>query len=319
DMVEESRDAGVDEAPVVEVEQPPRKGEKYVDNPEWLAEEIAAEKTAREALARNNAPTEPDQSGYVPGYRDRLGIGLSPLAPQLGAIAPASITPSPGAEDPSGGYKFAFHGYLQAGLRAGIGSRPEAVDGQKTTTLHGDPLVPGAAYGWFEHTMTVPTPWAQLNFEFGNEVLRTTAILGAWSLGQADEASGYFQGPAQLGFNSAFVTFTPKTSPVGLKIDAGVFAERYGAMGEFDSGAYGVSLIAAIYGMGATATVVFPFDNDVTISTEAGFKGDLNTPPVGLVADQSNEMARPIEGSTYAAHGHLSFDFDHRLEVAGHA
>jgi hypothetical protein len=296
-----------------------RVGSKYIDNPQWLTKKMAAEEKARSTATEEETSVEPDRPGYLPGYRRQLGVGLSPSAPQMGAVLPATTTPSMGAREPSEGFTFGFHGYLQGGLRAGIGSRENALEGQQSTTFHGDPLVPGAAYGWFEHTMTVPTPWAQLNFDFGNDVVRATAILGAWSLSEADEASGYFQGPSQLGFNNAFLTFTPKTGPVGVEVNAGVFSERYGAMGQNDAGAYGVSLIAAIYGMGATATVTLPFENEVTITSEAGFKSDLNTPPVGLAADQSNEMARPVEGSTYAAHGHLSFDFNRSLEITGHA
>ncbi len=312
-------------APVLHAEE--KQGSEFVDNPEWLSLELEEERRekaeAEERLRVSRSEDisvveEPVEVGYVPGYRTQLGVGLSPLAPQLAPVNPASVTPSMGSEALPEKFSFEFHGYIQGGVRVGIGQREDSLEGQKNTTLHGDPLVPGAAYGWFDHTNTVPYPWAQLNFQFGNDVVRATAILGAWSFSQVDEAAGYFQVPAQLGFNDAYLTFTPRMGAAKLEIDVGAFQERYGAMGDNNAGYYGVPLIASIYGMGTTASLLLPFDNDVTISLEAGFKGDFNSAPVYMVSDQSNEFARAIEGSTYAAHGHLSFDFNHDVAVTGH-
>jgi len=297
-------------------------GDEFVDNPDWLEKKIRAEKKAakkaREEAAQSARGDSLASPGYIPGYQTQLGVGLSPLAPQGNLLAPAGTTPSFGARDSDEGYRFKFHGYIQSGLRASIGSREDALSGQSKTTIHGDPIVPGAAFGWFEHTGVVPTPWAQLNFEFGNDRIRATAILGAFSFSQSDEAAGYFQAPAQLGFFDAFLTYTPDLGPVGFEVRAGVFNERYGSMGEYDTGPYQVSFIGQVLGSGATATLSLPYDNGWTVTAEAGFKGDYNTPPVGIVSDQSNEYARPIEGSTFAGHGHLTFDYEKQIEVTAH-
>jgi len=296
-----------------------KKGAEFKDNPEWLTAEEDAKRKAAEEQAAKERGDDKRYARYLAGYRRSGGIGLSPLLPQNSVVVPGLVTPPAGGSVPTRQFQFDFHGYLQAGLRAGIGTRDEATVGQRTTTLHGDPAVVGGAFGWFEHTNTVPVPWAQMNFEFGNDVVRATAILGAWSLTQSDEAAGYFQAPSKLGFYDAYLTYTPRTGPVGLRLNAGVFNERYGGMSEYHAGAYGVSLIAQIYGMGAAATVTLPFENDVTIITEASVKGDFNKAESDLVLDQSNEYAPVIEGSTYAAHGHLSFDFDGKAMVTGHA
>ncbi len=294
-----------------------RVGEEYRDNPEWLLEQ---ERKAAEAKAASvEKGDREDGVGYVPGYRRSAGLGLSPLSAQRVSVIPGGITPKMGAPSATEDFRFDFHGYLQGGLRAGFGKRPNALEGQKTTTLHADPLVPGGAFGWFDHTNTVPVPWAQMNFEFGNDVVRATAVLAAWSFSQADEAQGYFQPPSKLGFNDAFITYTPKTDPVGLRINAGVYNEAYGNMAEYHAGAYGVSLMGVIYGVGTTGTVILPYENDVTLTIEGGFKGDFNRPPADLVLDQSNEFTPAIEGSTYAAHGHLALDFDRWVEVTGHS
>src|SRR5690606_23883553 len=189
-----------------------------------------------------------------------------------------------------------------------------AFEGQKVTTYHADPVVVGGAFGWFDHTNTVPVPWAQLNFEFGSDTVRAVAVLGAWSFTEADEASGYFQPPSKLGFNDAYLEYTPEIGAAHLRIATGVFSESYGHMAEYHAGAYGASLIGVIYGLGATGTLTLPYENDVTVTLEGGVKGDFNRAPPDLVLDQSNEFTPAIEGSTYAAHGHLSFDFDRWVE-----
>ncbi len=294
-------------------------GAAYRDNPAWLADQLDAEKKAAEQAELDAEGDEKAAARYLPGYRHSAGVGLSPLAPQQQSVVPGGVTPVMGAPVGVGDLTFEFHGYLQAGLRAGIGERDQAYEGQQETTLHGDPVVPGSAFGWFDHTNTVPVPWAQLNFSVGNDVLEATAILGAWSMSESDQAAGYFQPPAQLGFYDAYLTYTPDIAPVGLRLQAGVFNERYGGMAKYSSGAYGAALIAQIYGVGAASTVTLPFENDVTLTLEGGFKGDFNNAPAELVLDQSKEFAPVVEGSTYAAHGHVAFDFDTWVELTGHA
>ncbi len=290
-------------------------GAEFRNNPPWLVENIRA----REAdQAAEESGDEKNTPGYLPGYRNSAGLGLSPLLPQQGTVLPGGVAPAMGAPTEPGNLRFDFHGYLQAGLRAGIGERANSSDGQQTTTLHGDPVVAGGAFGWFEHTNTAPVPWSQLNFSFGNDTVQAHAILAAWSMTASDEAAGYFQPPSKLWFNNAYLSYTPETGPVGLAINAGVFTERYGAMAEYHSGAYGAALIAQIYGMGASSTVTLPFENEVTVTIEGSFKGDFNTAPPELVLDQSNEFTPTIEGSTYAAHGHLALDFDGWVELTGH-
>jgi hypothetical protein len=303
-------------SPKAKAESEVRVGAQFVDNPDWLEAELKAETPAK---SDEPAPDELEEPGYLPGYAKPYGVGLSAHVPQVSSPVPGGITPAFGAPKASDELRFDFHGYIQAGLRAGIGQRDDALDGQKKTTLHADPLIAGGTFGWFDHSNTMPTPWGQLTFSLGNDTVRATAIIGAWSFGEADEASGYFQAPSKVWFNDAYLTFTPDTGPVGLRFDIGVFPDRYGAMAEYDLGAYGAPLIAAIYGIGATGNVRLPFDNDVTITVEGGAKGDMNQAPIEIIPDQSNEFARSVEGSTYAAHGHVSFDFAERIEVAGHA
>lgn len=259
-----------------------------------------------------------DHAGYLPGYRQTPALGLSPYVPQQFASLPGGVTPQFGAPVADGTWRFDFHGYLQQPFVAGIGEREQAFIGQKTTTIHGDPVVAGGSYGFFDHSQTVPTPWAQLNFYYGNDVVKVTTIIGAWSNGQSQYSAGYYQPPSQVWFNDVFLTYAPDIGPVGLSILIGAYPDRYGPMAKYTSGAYGVAFLGQLNGVGTTGTLSFPFENGVTLSLEGGFKGDFNKTPVGIVPDPSNEFAREAEGSTWGVHEHLTLDYQDVLRVSGH-
>jgi hypothetical protein len=288
-----------------------REGAEFIDTP---GDAKTSEETPSDAA--NDAKRT---SGYVPGYRGVTGVGLSPHAPQRFSSLPGGLTPSFGSPVPSRAFRFDFHGYLQVPMRLSIGKRERPTGDQKSTTFHGDPVVAGGSYGWFDHTRTVPTPWVQLNFSYGNEDVTATAIVGAWNIGESMEAAGYFQPPSQVWINDAFLTFSPRVHDViRLKLDVGAFPDRYGAMAEYENGAYGTPLIAQIDGIGTTLRVDLPFEYDIDVHLEAGFKGDLDRVPVGVVPDASNEYARPEEGSTYAAHAHVGAGWKQTVSLALH-
>jgi len=277
---------------------PTREGAEFLDPPDGAA-----------ASAPQEVPKDDKTApGYVSGYRRTLSVGMSPHAPQ-GYISVPGVTPSFSSPTPDKGARFEFHGYLQAPIRVGIGDRQSAAPGQSSTTLHGDPLVAGGAWGWFDHTATVPGPWAQLNFLYGDDVVQATAIIGAWNLSESMTASTYFQAPSQVGFKDVFVTYKPKTGPISTKLMVGVYPERYGAMAQYTTGAFGTALIGTIFGMGTTATVLFPFEHDLDLKIEGGLKGDLNHPPVGLIPEPSNDFASSVQGSTFAGHLHASLGY----------
>ncbi len=258
------------------------------------------------------APTEDERKepGYMPGYRREAQISLPATSLQFSTVLPTGITPQSTAVSPSSHeFKMQFSGYLQGGLRAGIGHRDNANSQQHSMTLHADPVVAGASYGWFDHTNIVPGPWAQLNFKYGNDVVSANAVIGAWGTTEAMNAGGNFMPNVQQWFTDAYLSYTPKVAPVNLTVKAGVYRERYGSMGQYTDGVYGVPTIAVINGVGSTTTIELPFEGDFTVRAEAGLKGTFNRAMPGLVPEGSNENARPIEGSTYAAHGHLGFGY----------
>jgi hypothetical protein len=280
-------------------------GGEFVDMPE-------------QAGAAKAAPADEKKgAGYLSGYRRHEALGLSPFAPQ-GYVGSAALAPPYGAPLADQAMRLSFTGYLMAPLRMGIGTRDTTAPGQSKTTLHGDPLVAGGSYGWFDMVPVVPGPWAQLNFAYGNDVVTANTVIGAWNLGESMGASGYWQAPSQVWFNDAFLKITPKTGPVGVTILAGVFPDRYGAMAEYSSGAYSTPLIATMRGIGTTATALLPFEYDLDLKLEAGFKGDLNHPPVGLIPAPSNDFASAAQGATFAYHAHANLGYQDTVALGTH-
>ncbi len=283
------------------------EGWEFKDTPSVAGTAASATGQAAEPAT---PPDEREKPGYLPGYRRQIGLSLSPHVPLAPVSMPGTLQPAfaaPNFSSSSIGYE--LHGYMQQPLRASFGERTGPFRGQSKTTIHGDPVVPGANYGWFEHTMTVPTPWAHLGFTVGNRTVKATIQVGSWSPTESDEAAGYFRVPSKVWFNTAFLTYTPDVSPVILRITAGAYPERYGAMSRWTQGAYATSVIGTVFGSGSTATVELPFEGDWTAKLEGGFKGDFNRVPMGLYPNGSNEWARPWYGSTYAAHGHFGVNY----------
>lgn len=273
-------------------------GSEFLDPPREQLEKEAADKPAPKDEKR--------AAGYIPGYRRIPSVGLSPHAPQNVPGLPGIITPSFGAPTAGSELRFEFHGYLATALRAGIGSRDDAIEGQKTTTLHADPIVAGAGYGWLEAANVVPGPWSQLTFQYGNDTVRATAIIGSWSLGRSQDAAGYTNTDAQIWINDAFLVYSPNVAPFGLAITAGAYADQYGQMAQYSNGQYGVPLMGSIRGVGVKSAFQIPLEGNVDVTAEGGFKGNIKRVPVGIALDQSTNYPVLDQGATYAAHGHLS-------------
>lgn len=280
-------------------------GQEFVDMPEG---EVPVEEV-----------DQSDRPAYVPGYRVAPSIGLSPYSPQQYLSLPGGTTPAFGAPVASDGFKFNFTGYLQQPVVVSIGERTQAFEGQKQTTLHGDPVVAGGSWGYFDHTNTVPSPWTQLNFHYGNSTVNATAIIGAWGIGQTQYAAGFYLVNSQVWASDAFLTYNPDIGPAGLTIRVGSYGDRYGAMSRWTTGAYAMSLMGELNGVGTTGTLSLPFVNGMTFTFETGFKGDFSRPPDDVIPDNSNEYPLVSMGSTYGAHAHLTASYEGRVTGGLHA
>lgn len=246
-------------------------------------EDDAAEDAAIEAL-RHQQPL--------------LGMGIG--VPEIGA-PPGRLGPAFGQTPVShGDWQFDFHGYLAVPMRMGINTREDSDSTEYKAVYHAPPLVPDYR-DRFEHTGVMPQPWTQLNFSYGNSKAVATIIIAAKTL---SSAAGYFNPPDHIGINDAFVSFEPGLG-IGLEIDVGGFANRYGGMGEHDLGRYDTPIIARVGGVGETARVRVPLGVELSFLAEHGVMGQFDGVQLGVESAGWSDSDDPNVGTTFAHHGHL--------------
>jgi hypothetical protein len=257
------------------------------------------------------AKTPAGEPAQAPAYADtspakpQSMLSMDPAAPELSSL-PAGVTPAFGAvaTRPSD-WRFDFHGLLFVPLRVGFNTRLSPAPGQSTTVLHTPPIIPGD-FQSFGYTNVLPDPWAQVNFSYGNRDVTATIIIAARSI---SEGNAYFNPPDQLGINDAFVTFRQlHTERLRLKLDVGAFSNRYGNMGEYDSGRYGTPVIARIGGVGATETAVYDV-GPATVLGEIGLMGQLNKAPLGVEPAGWNGYLDPNAGTSFVPHLHAGVSY----------
>lgn len=273
----------------------------YAEEPPSVeAQEVAAK------AAEDDAMPPP---GYLPGRRERQGLGLSPHAPGQQTVLPGGIAPAFGAPlRPNEGAKFDFQGHLQAGARVGFNGRKNPTDEQSETVWHGDPIVPRGNV--FENTNSVPYSWAELRFSYSTPAVTATVSLGAWAVSEAMTAAGSFMPNAQLWVRDAFLTYEPrKLDPVSLTFRVGVYEDRYGSMAQYSTGQYGAPLIATIAGVGETLTARLPLSKSLDLVLEHGIKSSLDRPPADVPTGPPNNWPKPWEGQTFVNHAHVGLDF----------
>lgn len=199
-------------------------------------------------------------------------------------------------------------------LRVGLNERKNPSKYQYKGVLHGAPLVPDE-YERFEHTGTVPQPWVQLAFSYGNSKAVATIIIAARSV---SNATGFFNPPTQIGINDAWITFTPGFDKLDLQVDVGGFSERYGAMGEYDLGRYDTPVIARLGGVGETARLRYPITPQLTFLAEHGVMGQLDKAPLGVEPAGWNSFADPNVATSFANHAHLGLALADRGRLGLH-
>jgi len=298
------------------------------------------------------------------------GLGINPNTPQLTggtnlntkeAEALTATTTSASADE----WKFDFHGYMRAPLRVSMG--PATPTSQPANTgpgcmadpactgsisgglqLHGFPRVPGANYVTWDYTNTVPGPWAQLNFSYGNSRAMMTIIVDSYS----QTSAGYRDLQAQQGIDQAFLTLNfPEAfgDRGGLVLNAGSFQNRYGTAGKYDGGMYETYLFGRTHVAGLTATAnidatpeigitieggggskieVIPFTNNQLFQVFKGAAGGNSTSMnqgfgyQNYLSDRDAEYlpyAGPVpQGSTFLAHGHIGASWRKMVTLGGH-
>jgi hypothetical protein len=256
--------------------------------------------------------------GYLPGHRERIGLGLSPHAPGEQSVLPGGIAPSFGAPHrPSEGAKFDFHGYLQVGARAGLGRRESPTGDQSSTTWHSDPLVPRGNV--FENTNNVPYTWTELKFSYSVPKLTGTVSLAAGVPSESLTAAGTFAPNQQMWIRDAFLTYVPTgLDPLKLSWNLGVYEDRYGAMAQYSNGQYGTPVVGAIGGVGETLSARLRLGRGLGLLVEHGFKGSLARPPAGVPTGPANNWPKPWEGQTFVHHAHVGLDVSGVIQPTFH-
>lgn len=269
----------------------------------------AADVDQEEDLDAGLDETPMPPKGYLPGHRERQGLGLSPHVPMQQSVLPAGVAPAFAAPlNPPMGSKLQFHGYLQGGGRVGFNSRREAREGQSERVWHGDPLVPRGNV--FENTNVVPYSWAELRFSYLTPSVSAHVSLGAWSFSESMQAAGYFQPNAQLWVRDAYLAYSPtKLGPVKLGAKVGVYEDNYGWMAQYSAGQYGAPLVATIPGVGETISAALPIGSDLVIDLEHGIKTQMTRPPADIPVGPTNNWAKPWEGQTLVNHLHLGAEY----------
>jgi hypothetical protein len=268
---------------------------------------VAAPRGARAADATAPAPA-PDTG--LPR------LGLDPGEPQVRSATPAipfGVQPAQSKE-----FVLDFHGYFLLPARLGVHRREVApgttpVPGQGSLVLHAPPLVPQDLRS-FAYTASLPAPWLQLNFVYGNETIAATAIIAGTS---ATDAAGYFNPVEQAGVSDAFLSLN-LTKKLGfpLRAHVGAYTGRYGAMGAYDAGRYGTPLIFRTNTIGETITAAYRFGNFLVMA-EQGLGGQIGRPPPGVVPGGWNDFAADV-GATFVSQGHLGVAYGQAGKLALH-
>ncbi len=275
----------------------------------------ASQKSGSDADASQTKPAK-KKSASRAAESNAASISLSPTAPQVSTL-PGSVTPGfeQAASVSPGDWKFDVHGLFLLPLAIGINSRENPWAGQKKTTLHSPPVTPEDREG-FNWTGVTPQPWVQMNFSYGNRDVTANVIVAARTV---TNANAYFNPPDYQGIADAFLTYRPPLArPINLTIDVGALTDRYGHMGEYDTGRYGQSLIARLSGVGTNVRAAIPA-GDVQLLIETGVMGQIGKAPLGVEPAGWNNFADANLGSTYAVHGHVGARFAKKAEIVGHA
>lgn len=129
--------------------------------------------------------------------------------------------------------------------------------------------MPDGNFTRWTFTNNIPGPWAELLFQYGNQQVTMTATIASYNI----TAGGWRELQDQQGIDRAFLTLKfPEAlgNLGGMRWDAGVFSNFYGAMGKYSGGMYETYLIGRTRVAGATATADIGLPNDWQLILEAG-------------------------------------------------
>jgi hypothetical protein len=240
-------------------------------------------------------------------------LGQAPGEPQVRSAPPSVPFGVPPAE--SYDNVLDFHGYLLVPLRAAVLQRDDPAPGQNKTALHAPPLIPQRLRS-FEYTGVVPTPYVQLDFSYGNEVISGTAIISSRAV---TDGEAVYNPVDQLGVNDAFLSVNlskPLKTPFVMRL--GALTNRYGVMGAYDAGRYGTPLIARVNAVGENVELGVKLGKKATLVVEQGIGGQLGRPPEGMVPAGWNDFADVDVGASFVNHIHGGLNLANTFQLGLH-
>jgi hypothetical protein len=248
-----------------------------------------ADQASAAAEAESASADELPEAGYVPGYRRRPSLGLSPWTPPTIALAGGLTTPY-GAPGPSDSWNFNFTGFFSASLKAAIANRNTKVhEGQSDLVLK-TPPVTADCYGCFTGTGSVLGSWVQMTFEYGN---RTTTARTSINTYNPSRAISYTQISSQYFIGDAYLTFrVPQIDKLRIAWAVGAFTINYGQLGRY-SNLYGNPFLGGTGGTGEYLAAEYDLSDTLILQAEHGFFGTYGKAPIGITENQSSGWADP--------------------------
>jgi hypothetical protein len=177
-------------------------------------------------------------------------------------------------EEAEAQWKFAYHGYLRAPMRVGMGKRlPEDTNGytisnQTDLTLH-EATIPDDQYLSFHSTAHNMRSWAEGFFSFGNGVASGVIGIASYNLTEG----GFNDFEANWGISQAYVMLTPDLGFENARIwaKAGAIVDRYGMAGRYDAGEYDTYMFGRTHVIGETFHLDYDINDLWTLGLEQGF------------------------------------------------
>jgi hypothetical protein len=241
------------------------------------------------------------ESGYIPGDRRALGLGLSPYAPQAPGV-PGGLTTPFGAPGPNDEWTFGFRGYMSAALRVSLGSRDNPTTEQHATTLHTLPRIVDS-YGMFSGTNSPQGSWVDLTFEYGNKSVTSHVKITTW---KPNGATDWTAIGSQNFFDEAYLSFQVLSNAKWrVSWTTGAFRNTYGGLGQYSVGQYNAQIIGMPFGVGETLTAQYDVDDTYTLHFEHGLMGRLSKAPTGVVPLNENGGSNSSLPSSWVHHVHV--------------
>ena len=221
---------------------------------------------------------------------------------------PAAVEAAP-AED----WSFKFHGYFRGPMRLSMAK----LNGD--TQFRAPPVTPDLNYTMWAYTNNNPGPWGEMLFQYGNNRATMTMAIASYNI----TSGAWRELQDQLGIDRAFLTlnFPDALGDLGkLTLNAGVFSNRYGAMGKYDAGAYETYIIGRTRIAGVTPTLELDLADDIKLIAEGGIGAKMDVQQWRIYPYTSWEPypGKAQMGTTLLAHGHVGAVFSNIFTLTGH-